>query len=250
MSMQKSDILADPLVQETVKVFRDAIAEKYQGKEYGPRPEYLEPRIDDEYDGNPVLTILAETDSLDSISAAVMVSEQYRSWVSISDVKGKLNKDVADTLELMESEAMMMSPEALIKSGNPYALKMAIAMVTGITTGEEFEEMKQAGPEGAMMIGQIMGPLTDLADHLSEDGNWKALPPKLLDRYIEGLESLKDLSNSKTQKRVITEIISTLKEEIAKDNAAQMTEPSTPSAQPAPDSPFVQLKDQAKKLKL
>lgn len=248
MSLQKSDILSDPLVQETVKVFQEAIAEKYKDKEYGPRPEYLVPRIDDE-DGNPVLGVLAATDSLDPVSAAVMVSEQYASWVDVSEVKGKLNKDVAETLELMHSESMMMGPEAVINSGNPYALKLMVAMVTGITTGEEFEELKQAGPEAAMMVGQIMGPLTDLADHLSEDGNWKAVPPKLLERYMEGLEALSELSNSKTQKRVINSIITTLKEEIAKDNAAQMTEPAAPSAQPAPDSPFVQLKDQAKKLK-
>lgn len=246
MAMQKADILSDLLVQNTAQAFRETILEKYKGKEYGPSAESLEARIDEDH---PLIDILAATDSLDPVIAAIIISEQYISYTSIGDVAPKLDREVAATLLLLQSEEAMAGPQALIDSGNPVALKFAVAMVTSLTSGEEFEEMKaEASPaELGMILGQITAPVTDIAEHLSEGDNWKILPPKLLERYIETVETLAAMSTSKTQKRVMKSIVDELKTSIAKANTIELIETTPPKIDP--DSPFVTLKDQAKKLK-
>ena len=246
MAMQKSDILSDLLVQNTAGAFRETILEKYKGNEYGPSAESLEARLDKD---NPLIDILAETDSLEPVIAAVLIAEQYAGYTDINDVLPKLDKEVGAALKLLQSEEVMSGPQALISSGNPVALKFAVGMIASLTSGEEFEEMKaEASPaELGMMMGQITGPVTDLAEHLSEGDNWKALPPKLLERYIETVETLAALSTSKTQKRVMTSIVDELKASIAKANTIELIETTAPKIDP--DSPFVQLQNQAKKLK-
>lgn len=251
MSMQISDIVNDPLVQETVKVFKDAILEKYKGNDYGPTEDRLTLDIDSEH---PALQALVATDSLDSVSAAVLASEHYVGWgIDPSSLGAKLNPEVADTLKMLRDEAFLTGGKALVESGNPTAIKLAVAFVTGITSGEEFEEMKAAmrEPEAQMMIAPMLSAITDLAENLSESDNWKLVPPKLMDRFIESIDTLSGLVSSKTQKRVISSISQDLKTAIAKGAAAELTQ-AQEAAPPKidPDSPYVQLKDKAGRLKL
>lgn len=244
--MQKSDIDADPLVQETLKVFKETIEESYKDPNFLDRVLSAEEKND-----NPVLDLLAETDALDSVIAAVVVADRFRGWIELSRVAPKLDGEVAAVLKLLDNEDFLVSgPAALLDSGNPAALKLVIATVASMMTGKEFEEMKaDANPvEMKMALAQVGGLMTDLAEQLSESGKWAQLPPRLLDRYLDGMTNLADLSTSKAQKRVMTEVIQDLKAEVAKATAQEIAE-KTP-AQIDPNSPFAQLRQQAKKFKL
>src|SRR5688572_16489821 len=113
MGLQLADVENDPLVKDTVKVFRDAIKEIYKDRDYGPDDRRLVPQFD-----NPLLRVLIETDSLDSVSAAVLSADHLLGWVSVNDLKTKLDPDVAGILELFHGDG----PEALLESKNPVAM--------------------------------------------------------------------------------------------------------------------------------
>jgi hypothetical protein len=244
--MQKADIDTDPLVMETVKIFRDSIAAKFPD-----RVNLDQLIVESAAQDSPVLNILAETDSLDPVTAAVIVTEHYAGWIDQADIGPKLNPEVAALFKLMQGDELLAAgPAALVDSENPAALKLVVASMAAMTTGKEFAEMKvEAHPmELKMVLTEIGGIVTDLAERLSEDRKWEQLPPRLLDRYIEGMGNLAELSTSKTQKRVMNEIIQGLKTEVAKAAAQDLAEAKPPQLDPA--SPFIQLKEQAKKFKL
>lgn len=243
MGLQLADVENDPLVKDTVKVFRDAITEAYKDRNYGPDDRRFAPQLD-----NPLFQLLAESDGLDSLSAAVLSADHLVGWISVQDVQAKLHPQVAELLELFHGDG----PEALLESRNPVALKLLVATLVGATTGEEFKAMlAEADPmELRMAMSQIGGLVTDVAESLTEERRWQVLPPKLLDKYLEGLSNIVDATPGKTQKRVINMIIADLKTDIAKAEAEAIAAKEPPPVKLDPDSPFEKLKNDARKFKL
>lgn len=247
MGLKKSEILADPLVKSTLDSFKEAIREKYKNREYGPDLDAM----DSSFDDIPPLKVLLNTDSLDSVTAAVIMAENISGWVDFDDVEPKLDKDVAKVMRLMhDSEMSEMGPYSLLGTDNPTALKLIVSTVAAIASGDEFEEIKaEAHPvELQMMMGEMGTMFAEMTESMTESGNWKALPPPLLDLYIQSYENIAGLATSKVQKRMMTEIVQNLKTEIAKANAEEIAA-AMPPPQIDPESKFEQLKEQAKKLR-
>lgn len=243
MSLQLADVENDPLVKDTLKAFRDAIQVIYKDRDYAPDERRLAPQLD-----NPLFRLLVETDSLDSVSAAVLSADHLVGWVSVEEIETKLNPAVAEILKLFHGDG----PEALLESRNPVALKMLVATLSAATTGEEFKEMlAEAEPmELRMAMGEIGGLATDVAERLTEERRWQALPPKLLDRYLEGLSNIVTATPGKTQKRVINLIIADLKTDMAKAEAEAIAAKEPPPVKVDPESQFEKLKNDARKFKL
>src|SRR4051812_19361729 len=124
MGLQLADVENDPLVKETLQILRDAIVEKYKGNEYGPQARHLEMQLD-----NPLFKLLADTDCLDPVSAAVLATDHLRSLIEIDDVEPKLNPDVAEVMKVMAGDRDE-GPEALLKSKNPLVFKLLVAAIT------------------------------------------------------------------------------------------------------------------------
>jgi hypothetical protein len=245
MGLQKDDILSDPLVVETLRIIReDGVPAVYKRMDGFKLPEF-----DPEDCGHPALAVLLETDSLDSTSAAVLVAESLGGMVDFSAVESKLDREVSGALKLMRADEMIFDADAIVRAKNPTALKLAVATVAGMLTGPEFLEMKaQADPmEIKVAMVQIGGLVTDMAERLCEDKAWAVLPPRLLDRYLDGMTELAGMSGSRVQKRVINEIIQELKTQVAKGTAEEIVETTPPQIDP--NSKFEQLKDRAKKFK-
>jgi hypothetical protein len=243
MGLQLADVENDPLVKDTVKVFRDAIQEAYKDRDYGPSDSRFAPQLD-----NPLFRILAETDSLDSVSAAVLSADHLVGWIPAHEVQAKLNPDVAEILELFHGDG----PEALLESKNPVAMKLLVATLSAATTGPEFQQMlAEAEPmELRMAMGEIGSLATEVAERISEERRWQALPPKLLDRYLEGLSNIATATPGKTQKRVFGLVIADLKTDIAKAEAEAIAAKEPPPVAIDPESPFEKLKNDARKFKL
>lgn len=248
--MQVSEVENDPLVKETLQIYVDAIKEQYKDKEYGPQDldRYLE--LDMQH--SPMFKVMADMDCLDSVTAAVLATERVRGWIDDRQIMTKLNKDVAEVLRVMRDEDDLMEegPMALLDVKNPVARNIALAGMMQMFTGEEFEEIKAEAPAGEiqMMVGQAGTIVADLAEKMIENKSWESLPPKLVDKFIEGMQNLHDLSTSKTGKRLMQGVMQDLKEAIAKGTAVEIAEPA-PAVQIDPNSPFAQLKGQAKKFK-
>ncbi|MEZ0223059.1 MAG: hypothetical protein ACAH83_00770 [Alphaproteobacteria bacterium] len=243
MGLQLADVENDPLVKDTLKVFSDAVAEVYKDRDYGPSARHLSPQLD-----NPLFRVLVETDSLDSVSAAVLSTDHLVGWISVDAVESKLHPEVTKVLKLFHSDG----PEALLESNNPAALKLLVATISAATTGEEFKQMlAEAEPtELRIAMGEIGGIATDLAETLTEDRRWQALPPKLLERYLEGLSNIATATPGKMQKRVMSLIIADLKTDIAKAEAEAIAAKEPPAVAIDPESPFEKLKNDARKFKI
>ncbi|TAL27562.1 MAG: hypothetical protein EPN97_16990 [Alphaproteobacteria bacterium] len=246
MGLQLADVENDPLVKDTLKVFTDAIREDYAGNDYGPKGAALAPKFD-----NPVFRLLLETDSLDSVSAAVLSADHLLGWVPVEKVEKKLNPEVAELIALFRGDRGE-GPEVLLEAKNPLAMKLLVATLAVATTGEEFMEMKaEADPmELRMAMAEIGSFVTDVAERLTEERRWQALPPKLLDKYLEGLANVVDATPGKTQKRVINLIIADLKTDMAKAEAEAIAAKEPPPVKVDPESQFEKLKNDARKFKL
>ena len=243
MGLQLADVENDPLVKDTLKVFSDAVAEVYKDRDYGPDVGRLSPQLD-----HPLFKVLLETDSLDSVSAAVLSANHLVSWIPVDAIETKLHPEVAEVLRLFDGNG----PEELMDSNNPIAMKLLVATLSAATTGEEFKEMVAEAEPAQLRVtmAEISGLATDVAERLSEERRWQALPPKLLDKYLEGLSNIVTATPSKMQKRVINMIIADLKTDIAKAEAEAIAAKEPPAVAIDPESPFEKLKNDARKFKI
>ena len=246
MGLQLADIGNDPLVKETLAIFMEAVDESAPESEWSRRPprEYLEPDLE-----NPIFKILAETDALDSATAAGLACEHLLNWASLESVEKKLQPDVLEVIKFMNNE-QGVAPEELVAKATPTGLKLLIASFAASTTSDDFKQMlAEAHPvELRMALSEISGLMTDIADRMLEDKSWQAIPPKLLDRYMDGMANLANATPGRAQKRFINMLISDLKTDVAKTAAAEIAA-LTPAPVIDPESPFVQLKNNARKFK-
>lgn len=249
MGMQKSDIATDAIVVQTVQAFKDAIAERYKDSNFNPvGNDGIEDMLAEQ---QPLVDMLAETDSLDSVTASVALAMHLVNYVDLSAVAPQLDARVATLVKLMNSDEMAAGPQALIAANDPAATKIGVAMITAMLSGEEIETLKTEADPGelAMFLGTVAAPVMDFAEHLAESGHVKELSPLLVDRFVGVLDGINEMTTSRIQKRMLTEIAQQLKTAVAKAAAEDIAAPA-PAREIDPSSPFVQLKDQARKLKL
>ncbi len=244
MGLQLADIENDPLVKSTMQAYREAFAEEYTDPDFQPQDRHMMPQLD-----NPAFKTLAGIDELDSISAAVLSASHFNGLIPFERVRDRLDKDVAAALEILNAD-VSDDPEAVFKTKNPHVLKVLVATLAGVSATDELKEIVGQMYPGELQMEAVASchTLCELTDRLLEDGRWKDLPPKLVDKYVEGLENVADIMPSRMFKRVLKLYAQDMKTEIAKAAAEEMLSQSLPP-QVDPESRFEQLKVNARKFK-
>jgi hypothetical protein len=245
MGLQLADVENDPLVQKTMQAFQDAIDEEYPDADFKPQSRHMVPQLD-----HPGFKILAEADALDSVSAAVLAASHFDVVISLDRVEDRLDKEVADVLRELQGGALSGDPDALFGSDNPRVIKLLVAIVAGTTTSDELKDMAgQMHPsELRMQLGDAAEVLAALSEKMVDTGLCRELPPKLMDKFIEGVDNIANLMPGRVFKKAMREVGQELRTEMAKAAAEELTSLSTPP-QVDPDSRFEQLKDNARKFK-
>ena len=241
MGLQIADLKDDPIVRQTLKAFSEALS----GDEGGGEADYPMPPVDD----MPGVRALLETDALDSVCAAVLSVGPLTHIISVDDIEKKLDPRVAETLRLLDGDATG-GPEELLKAGNPHILKLLVASIAGSTDKDELRGMASHGDpmEIKMMANDLSDFILAISEHMIDNGAVKDIPPKLMDKFIEGIGNLSAITPSRTHKRVLTDITRELKEAVVKAAAVEVTVLTAPPVID-PASPFEKLKNDARKFK-
>jgi hypothetical protein len=245
MGLKREEIENDPLVKQTLKVCADFLRGQY-GRDADDTRELIPPM--EEIPGARVLLAL---DEMDPVCASVLVVTPLMTILPIEEIEDKLDPAVADALKQFTLD-LADGPEALLASGNPHVLKLLVATIAGSVDADTLREMR-AGMHASdvrEMTSEVTDIIVAIGEHLTEGDRWKALSPKLLDCYLEGIDNLASVTPGRFQKRVLGELAREVKEHVAKGVADEITAASAANApQIDPESKFEQLKNSARKFK-
>ncbi|HYD16996.1 MAG TPA: hypothetical protein VEF76_00790 [Patescibacteria group bacterium] len=224
-SLTRDEILSDAIVLRTLK---------------GLGAGVISDSDIDDLDTLPIINLLIDTDSLDSVSAAVLLVDEATRGHSARDLSKLLPAAVADVVNTLHADEVAFGgPAALLESKNPAVQKVAFAAITAGITGQEFKTAIAAmdDSERKRMVGEMSNAGIQLIEQLTETDGWKTLSPKLLDHFTNGMSDLAELAGTRTQKRLIQTAIQMLKEDIAGGTAAEITQPKPGLPQNLPPPP-------------
>lgn len=216
MKFEESDIWDDPLIQslrKSVDVDLDALNKV------------------------PALRVLLETDSLDPQTAGVLMAATGRMSQSVP-------QSIRDGVALLESGRIHSEgPGFLFKAEDTAVLKITIATLAQETTGAGFEKTKSLAPQRKDDVQKGIDLMAEIADRLVETGAHLAIEPKLVERFAQGLDNVKELEQFSSRRRMVNEAASALKYAMMVGNAAETTH-RAPRIDP--DSQYIRYKNDAK----
>lgn len=226
MRIQDTDVWNELVVQETVAMVGDL-------GEIGMNGDVNE---------NPIMKVMLETGCLDPLAvSAVLAGENDTLFHS-----GALPPPVQEVLDLSRATRVREEgPGHIFTARNASALCVVLAEFSSEVTGDaysklldrhDFSELKPHIDAGAHNV-------VALADGMIETGMLRDISPKLLDKFIEGMENVRQMAESSVLKRGIASAVQSLKAAIAETAAEELT-----SAAPRidPNSPYEQMKQLAK----
>lgn len=203
-SMKVTEVLNDPLVLQSL-----------QSAGLGPQDANL---------GNyaPLLDILASVDSLDSIAAASIVMMDARRGAT------NLPREVREVVDVLGNDMMAYAgPGALFGTDNATLHKIGMASLANAVTPAELARAQNElrGSQLKEQMGEVADAMMLAVERVVEAKTYATMSPKLVDKFAEGLEAIKPYAEGKTLKRLLTLAGQSLKDAIAKDNAASITAP-------------------------
>lgn len=188
----------------------------------------------------PAVKSLLETGSLDAETAAVLIAATGR-------VTGELPARVKKGVTLLEDSMRLYSegPAFLFDAEDASVLKITLATLSSETTGEGFAKIKELAAAGQRRADLQKGVdlMTEISDRLVESGAHLAIEPKLVERFAEGLENMKQVEPFSSRRKMLNEAASALKYAMMQGAAAEVTH-HAPRIDP--DSQYSRLKNDAR----
>lgn len=194
----------------------------------------------DALNGVRAVKLLLETGSLDAETAAVLIAATGR-------VTGTLPAAVKNGVSLLQDSTRLFTEgsEFLFKAEDATVLKITLATLSAGTTGEGFATIKELSAKGTRKADLQKGVdlMTEISDRLIESGAHLAIEPKLVERFAEGLENMKQVEPFSSRRKMLNEAASALKYAIMQGAAAEVTH-HAPRIDP--DSQYARLKNDAR----
>lgn len=191
----------------------------------------------------PALKALRETEALDALTLAYLVSET-------GTVFGTLSPQVEAFGELVASGNLHEALDALFRPENASALRLVMAVLVTETTGEGLEKTQAAIASGRRKdeFRAGMDIMLEIADRLVTSEAVYALPPALVEKFAEGLDNMKPLQELSVHRKVMGEASASLKYAMMQANAEDI---AVAAPRIDPESQYAQLKPLARaKLRL
>ena len=213
MRIQDTEVWNDPLVQETLA----GIAELGDLADSGDPGDA------------PIMKMLLETECLEPLAVSMALG------MNAFDQR-VLPAQVHEALELAEARRVREEgPAHLFASGNASALRFVLAEFASEATGEAYQNLLKRPDFNEIKphVEAAAENVVALADGLVETGLWREMPPKLLDKFIESMENVRDMSGSGLAKRGIASSIAGLKTAVAEGTAREMAELRAPCVDPS-----------------
>ena len=213
MSLTVSGVLKDPLVQKTITALED-------------KDNYVYAPEEDSIEEHPLLELLEKTDTLDSVTAAAVIATDMVRGARINSQLAKLEPKVAEVVKLLNEvdshDSSVAGLATLVDSGNPVALKLAVAVIAMSAKGEDLEYAKRQRGSGHMeeMLREFVDVSIEVADALVQNDRWNELSPALINQFVKGVENVGDLVQGSTRKKLLADTLESLQETLAQNNIA------------------------------
>lgn len=180
---------------------------------------------------------LLSTDSLDPFTAGVLLAASGR-------IKGELPNDVRKAVETLNARNLLAEgPEYLFKADDTAALKIAMATLTYETTGAGFDKTKGQADQRRADVQKGIDIMAEIADRLVESGAHLAIEPKLVEKFAEGLDNMRQVEQFASRKKMLNEAASSLKYAMMQGNRADVVH-HAPRIDP--DSGYMRFKNDAR----
>lgn len=213
MSLTVSGVLKDPLVQKTITALED-------------KDNYVYAPEQDSIEDHPLLALLEKTGALDSVTAAAVIAADMGRGAHDPSQLAKLEPKVAEVVKLLgevnSHDSSVSGIAALVDSGNPVALKLAVAVIAMSGRGEDIEYARRQGGSGHMdeMLREFVDVSIEVADALAQNGRWNEVSPALINQFVKGVENAGGLAQSSTRKKLLADTLENLQETLAQNNVA------------------------------
>lgn len=191
-------------------------------------------------DENPVFTLLAETDALDSNVAAVLVAdEMLRGRKDSAELAKLLPPAVGEAVTLLHAdyESPTDSIAALMDSGNALAAKLAVSALT--LSGDESQLAQARGFSGSD-LAEMAREMSDVATEIIEGGiahgSLRGLSTELAEKFVESVSALTDIAGGQTRQKLMNQTLDKFRAEMAQGGVylapAGVAAVATPAAEP------------------
>ena len=191
-------------------------------------------------DENPVFTLLAETDALDSNVAAVLVAdEMLRGRKNSAELAKLLPPAVGEAVTLLHAdyESPTDSIAALMDSGNALAAKLAVSALT--LSGDESQLAQARGFSGSD-LAEMAREMSDVATEIIEGGiahgSLRGLSTELAEKFVESVSALTDIAGGQTRQKLMNQTLDKFRAEMAQGGVylapAGVAAVATPAAEP------------------
>lgn len=191
-------------------------------------------------DENPVFTLLAETDALDSNVAAVLVAdEMLRGRKDSAELAKLLPPAVGEAVTLLHAdyETPTDSIAALMDSGNALAAKLAVSALT--LSGDESQLAQARGFSGSD-LAEMAREMSDVATEIIEGGiahgSLRGLSTELAEKFVESVSALTDIAGGQTRQKLMNQTLDKFRAEMAQGGVylapAGVAAVATPAAEP------------------
>ncbi len=225
-SLAFDEILRDPIVVKTLKAL-------------GADTSTVDPSEINDLDTAPIIQLLIDTDTLDSVSAAVLLVDEATRGRSAAALRG-LPKPVAEALSILHDDQVVYGgPASLMATDNVHVHKVTFAAITAAITGDEFKEAlpEMDASSRKRMIGELANAGVAVIERVTEINSWKEMSPELVDRFTKGMTDLANMTEGRANKRLIETAIQMLKEDIAGETAKDITTPKAGLQDNLPPAP-------------
>ena len=187
MGLKKSDVLKDPVVQETIKAL-EAIG--------------CAAPTEADLDRPPMLRILFETDNLDSETAAILIAGKMTRGKFPEDYMTVLREDLTSTLWILQDPENKENParvyEQLLEEGSTPAIRIAMAAVTARGTGPEFEALKSGMSQSELVqhANEIAETATQLLSQVGDNLRWQPQAKPAVEALADAATNLSQLADN------------------------------------------------------
>ena len=224
-SLAFDEILADPIVQKTLKAL-------------GADISTVDPSEINNLDTAQIINLLIETNCLDSVSAAVLLVDDATRGRSTAGLR--LPKAVSEALTILHDDQIAYSGAAgLLATDNVHVHKLTFAAITSAISGDEFKEAlpEMDAASRKRMIGELANAGVSVIERVTETNSWKEMSPELVDRFTKGMTELANMTEGRANKRLIEAAVQMLKEDIAGETAKDITTPKAGLQDNLPPAP-------------
>lgn len=162
----------------------------------------------------PAAKVLLAADALDPVTASSLIA-------AAGNIRGKIEPCIADVVSLLQSPKLHADgPDYLFKAEDTAALKIIMGTLIAETTGEGFKRTQAIATRADVQRGIDM--MAQIAELLVETGAHNAIEPKLVEKFIEGLENMKPLAGHSPRRKMVNEAGAGLKYALMQGNAADI----------------------------